>query len=246
MTRPLIGLTAYVERASYWVVSDEESVLLPRGYLDMVSAAGGVPLLLPPTADAPDALAACDGLLITGGPDVGAAHYGQSPGTQVDDPRIERDASDLAVTRRALELGLPVLGVCRGHQVLNVALGGSLHQHLPEVVGAETAAAHSAGEGVYAPVEIAPEPGSRIAAVLGTDPVTVRCHHHQAIDRLGSGLRVTARAANGVVEAVEYDGDAWVLGVQSHPERSPDDLRLAMALVAAARGSRTAVVREAS
>ena len=236
--RPLIGLTAYTERATYWVVEDEETVLLPRGYLDMVSAAGGTPVLLPPTADAADAVSGCDGVLVTGGPDIGAACYGAAPGPHDDDPRTERDAADLAAVRRALEIGVPVLGVCRGHQLLNVALGGTLHQHLPDAVGEEVAAAHSAGQGVYAPVEIVAEPGSRIAGLLGTEPVTVRCHHHQTIDRVPLPLRVTARAG-GVIEAVEFDGEPWVVGVQSHPERSPDDLRLAQGLVAAAQQYRT-------
>ncbi|MEV1290935.1 gamma-glutamyl-gamma-aminobutyrate hydrolase family protein [Pseudonocardia sp. NPDC049635] len=232
--RPLVGITSYSERASYWVVEDEETVLVPRGYLDMVSAAGGTPVLLPPTADAVDAVAACDGVLVSGGPDIGARHHGATRGPHDDDPRAERDTAELATVRRALELGIPLLGVCRGHQLLNVALGGTLHRHLPDAVGEAVAAAHSAGPGVYAPVQIVTEPGSRIANVLGTDPVTVRCHHHQAVDRLGSGLRVTARSG-AVVEAIETDGAGpWVLGVQSHPERSPDDLRAARALVAAA------------
>ncbi|BBG02290.1 MULTISPECIES: gamma-glutamyl-gamma-aminobutyrate hydrolase family protein [Pseudonocardia] len=237
--RPLIGITGYTERASYWIVEDEETVLIPRGYLDMISAAGGTPVLLPPTSDAADAAAACDGVLVSGGPDIGAAHYGAVRGPHDDDPRPERDAADLAAVRRALDLGIPVLGVCRGHQLLNVALGGTLHQHLPDVVGDGVAAEHSAGPGSYAPVQVVAEPGSRAAAALGTEPVTVRCHHHQSVDRLGAGLRVTARAG-AVVEAIETgDGGPWVLGVQSHPERSPDDLRLAGALVAAARSRST-------
>ena len=234
--RPLIGITAYTERASYWVVEDEETVLVPRGYLDMVSAAGGTPVLLPPTGAAGDAAAACDGVRLSGGPASGAPHPGSGRGPQADEPRTERDAADLAAVHRALELGIPVLGVCRGHQLLNVALGGTLHQHLPDAVGDAVAAAHSAGPGVYAPVQLVAEPGSRIAAALGTGPVTVRCHHHQSVDRPGSGLRVTARSGP-VVEAIEpAPGGPWVLGVQSHPERSPDDLRLARALVEAARG----------
>lgn len=243
MRRPLIGVTAYTERATYWIVEDEPTVLVPRGYLDMVSAAGGTPVLLPPTADAADAVEACDGLLVTGGPDVGADRYGAAPGRHDDDPRTERDAADLAAIRRALELGIPVLGVCRGHQMLTVAAGGTLHQHLPDVVGAGAAAAHAAGPGVYAPVDVVVEEGSRVAAALGTGPVRVRCHHHQAVDRLGAGLRVTAWHGD-VVEAVEGTGDAWVVGVQWHPERVAGDLRLAAALVGAA-GTRAAPARRA-
>lgn len=233
--RPVIGLTTYTESASYWVVRDERTVLVPRGYLDMISAAGGTPLLLPPTADAADAVESCAGLLVTGGPDVDPARYHAAPGPHGDDPRIERDEAEVAAVYRALELGVPVLGVCRGHQLLDVALRGTLHQHLPDVLGTDAAAAHSAGPGVYAPVDVTVEPGSRLAGLLGTGPVTVRCHHHQSIDRVAFPLRVTARAADGVVEAVEFDGKPWVVGVQWHPERDPDDLRLARGFVAAAR-----------
>ncbi|ANY09202.1 gamma-glutamyl-gamma-aminobutyrate hydrolase family protein [Pseudonocardia sp. HH130630-07] len=239
--RPLIGLTTYTERATYWVVTDEETVLIPRGYLDMVSTAGGIPVLLPPTADGPDAVESCDGLLVAGGPDIGAGCYGATRGEHDDDPRTERDAADLATVRRALERGIPVLGVCRGHQLLNVALGGTLHQHLPDAVGPDEAAVHSSAPGVYGPVGIGVAPGSRLAEILGTGPLSVRCHHHQAIDRVAPGLRVTARAGE-VVEAVELDGATdgapWVVGVQSHPERSPDDLRLARGLVEAAEHHR--------
>ncbi|MEJ8280136.1 gamma-glutamyl-gamma-aminobutyrate hydrolase family protein [Pseudonocardia spirodelae] len=238
MTRPLIGVSCYVERADYWIMRDDDVVLLPRTYVDMVVAAGGVPVLLAPVAGAADAVDALDGLVVAGGPDVDPARYGRSPGPHTDPPRTERDAADLAALRRALRRGLPVLGVCRGHQLLNVALGGTLHQHLPDVIGERAAAVHAAGPGIYAPVDVAVEPGSRVGDALGAGPVRVRCHHHQAVDRLGDGLRVTARHG-GVVEAVETaPGAPWTVGVQWHPERVPGDLRLARALVAAAAAAR--------
>ncbi|WP_224388033.1 gamma-glutamyl-gamma-aminobutyrate hydrolase family protein [Pseudonocardia sp. ICBG1293] len=248
MRPPLIGISCYAERADYWIMRDDDVVLVPRSYVDMVLAAGGVPVLLAPVDGAAGAVDALDGLLVTGGPDVDPARYGHEPGAHTDPPRTERDAADLAALHRALGRGIPVLGVCRGHQLLNVALGGTLHQHLPDVVGREVAAAHAAGPGVYAPVPVRTEPGTRAAQILGPGPVTVRCHHHQGVDRVAPGLRVSARAG-AVVEALEWadpDGgpdEPWVLGVQSHPERDAADLRLARALVAAAGRARDRVVR---
>lgn len=229
--RPLIGLSSYAEQARYWIIEGEEVVLLPRTYVDMVTASGGTPVLLPPFASAADAVDACDALLVVGGPDIDPAHYGGEPGPHSDQPRTERDASDLAALHRALERRIPVLGVCRGHQLLNVALGGTLYQHLPDVVGHLR---HSVEPATYGPVQVVPDPGSRVGRVLG-GPVQVWCHHHQAVDRLGDGLRVTARADDGTIEAVELDGHPFVVGVQWHPEREPRDLRLAAALVEAAR-----------
>ena len=228
----MIGLSAYAERARYWIISDEEVVLLPRTYVDMVAAAGGTPVLLPPTASAADAVDVCDALLVVGGPDVDPARYGAEPGPHADPPRTERDASDLAALHRALDRRIPVLGVCRGHQLLNVALGGTLHQHLPDVVGHLR---HSVEPATFGPVQVAPEPGSRVADALGGATIQVWCHHHQAVDRLGEGLRVTARADDGTVEAVELDGHPFVVGVQWHPEQEPKDVRMVAALADAAR-----------
>ncbi|MEU9819915.1 gamma-glutamyl-gamma-aminobutyrate hydrolase family protein [Pseudonocardia alni] len=250
MTRPLIGISCYSERADYWIMRDDDVVLVPRTYVEMVLAAGGVPVLLAPVDGAEEAVDALDGLLLTGGQDVDPARYGQVAGAHTDTPRTGRDAADVAALHRALRRGIPVLGVCRGLQLLNVALGGTLHQHLPDVVGAQVAGAHSAGPGVYAPVPVLTEPGTRAAEILGPGPVTVRCHHHQGVDRVAPGLRVSARAGD-VVEALEWSdpsgpggADApWVVGVQSHPERDAEDLRLAGALVAAATRARSRAFR---
>lgn len=228
--RPVIGLSTYGERAAYWIM-EHEVVLLPREYVDLVTAAGGTPVLLPPTAAAAEAVEVCDAVVFVGGPDLDPAHYGATPGPYADPPRPERDASDLAAIRRALERRIPVLGVCRGHQLLNVALGGTLIQHLPEVVGHER---HSIRPATYGPVEVTPEPGTRAGELLG-GPMRVWCHHHQAVDRPGAGLRVTARADDGTVEAVELDGHPFVMGVQWHPEQDRSDLRLIHAVVDAAQ-----------
>jgi gamma-glutamyl-gamma-aminobutyrate hydrolase PuuD len=227
--RPIIGVTAYGEHARYGVW-DHEAVLLPRTYPDVVIAAGGVPVLLPPVPESAAAVDRLDAVVLAGGPDVDPDRYGATPHPRTGQPRPERDAAELAVLHRALDRGIPVLGVCRGAQVLNVGLGGTLVQHVPDAVGHS---GHNPSPGVFGTVEVKLEAGSRVAAALGPT-ATVRCHHHQALDRLADGLVVTGRAADGLVEAVELDGAPFVVGVQWHPEEEATDVRLMVALVTAA------------
>jgi len=229
--RPRIGITTYLEQAR-WGAWDQPAVLLPHLYVASVHRAGGVPVLLPPLPDgAGEALAGVDGLLVAGGADVEAERYGAVPREGSDDPRPDRDAWELALLGVALERGVPVLGICRGAQVLNVATGGSLHQHLPDVVGSE---AHRPAPAQHGRVQVCVQAGSALARAVGP-AVDVPCYHHQAMDRLGQGLRATAWADDGTVEAVELAGDAFVLGVQWHPELDAHDDRLFVALVQAAR-----------
>lgn len=227
MTRPLVGITAYGERATYGVWEHQEVALLPRTYLDAVLAAGGIPLLLPPSVEAAAAVERLDAVVLAGGPDVDPARYGAARAPRTGAPRPERDEAELAVLHRALELRRPVLAVCRGLQVLNVALGGTLHQHLPDVAGHD---GHNPRPGVFATTRVTLEPGSVVAGALGAR-VDGQCHHHQGIDRLAEGLVSTGRAGDGTIEAVELAGSPFVLGVQWHPEQ--DDPRLFAALVAA-------------
>jgi gamma-glutamyl-gamma-aminobutyrate hydrolase PuuD len=227
--RPIIGITAYGEHARYGVW-DHEAVLLPRTYPDVVIAAGGVPVLLPPSPESAAAVDRLDAVVLAGGPDVGPDRYGATPHPRTGQPHPERDAAELAVLHRALERGIPVLGVCRGAQVLNVGLGGTLVQHVPDAVGHS---GHNPSPGVFGTVEVSLTTGSRIAAALGP-AATVRCHHHQALDRLADGLVVTGHAADGLVEAVELAGAPFVVGVQWHPEEDATDVRLMAALVTAA------------
>jgi gamma-glutamyl-gamma-aminobutyrate hydrolase PuuD len=229
VTGAVVGLTAYGERARFGVW-DLDAALLPRTYVDMVVAAGGVPVLLPSLPAAAPAVDALDALLVTGGPDVDPAAYGAPRHPRTGPARGERDAAEVAMLRRALDRGIPVLGVCRGLQVLNVTLGGTLVQHLPDEVGHE---GHNPSPGVFGTTEVTVDPGSRVAAAVG-ERVVVRCHHHQAVDRLADGLVATARAADGTVEAVELAGPAFVAGVQWHPEEVAADCRLFEALVRAA------------
>ena len=234
---PVIGLTTYLERAQTGIW-DVHAGLLPHVYFDGVARAGGIAVLLPPQpvddAVADRVLDGLDGLIITGGKDVDPTAYGQEPHPETDEPRRDRDAWEFALTDRAIRRGLPVLGICRGAQVINVALGGTLHQHLPDVVGHSN---HQLGNAVYATSAVRTVPGTRLAALVG-ESTDAQCYHHQAIDKLGNGLVVSATDADGVIEAVEKDpaspGDNFLLAVQWHPEERLDDLRLFAAVVDAA------------
>lgn len=226
--RPVIGITTYVEPASWGVWRELRAALIPEDYVAAVTAAGGRAVLLPPDDLDADVLRVVDGLVLSGGPDLDPALYDAEPGPLTDVPRAERDAAELLLTRAALESGLPLLGVCRGMQLLTVAAGGRLHQHLPDVLGHET---HRPARGVYGHQEISFEPGSRIEAIMGGDR-GVRCYHHQSVADPGS-LTVTGRAADGSIETVEHPEHRFAVGVQWHPEVVRDK-RVFGALVAAA------------
>ena len=223
--RPVIALTAYRESAR-WGIWERAADLLPAKYADAVWQAGGQPLIVPaiPGAAA-EVLGAVDALLVAGGSDLDPQAYGALPHPRLGEVRPDRDATELGLMQEALSSGVPLLGVCRGAQVLNVALGGTLHQHLPDVTGVE----HRGGPGVYTPTDVRLSPGSRLAGLLG-ELAVVCCYHHQALDRLGEGLVPVGVAPDGAIEAVELTGQAWVVGVQWHPEEG-DDLRLLAALV---------------
>ena len=220
-SRPVIGLTTYLEQAQTGVW-DVLASFLPEVYFQGVTAAGGVATLLPPQPVDSDiaerVLDGLDGLLITGGKDVDPAAYGQQPHPSTDQPGHQRDAWEFALLDAALKRDLPVLGICRGAQVLNVALGGTLHQHLPDVIGHS---GHRAGNAVFTTLPVRTVPGTRLAALVG-ESVDARCYHHQGIAELGEGLVVSGWDADGVIEALELPGHGFVLAVQWHPERSVD------------------------
>ena len=231
--RPIIGITTYVLPATWGVWHDLPSALVPHDYAEAVRLAGGRAVLLPPDDLDADVLDRLDGLLLSGGPDLAPELYGQEPGPHtVTDP--QRDAAELLLLRAALEADLPVLGVCRGMQLLAVAAGGTLHQHLPDVVGHEK---HRPAPGVYGAQPADFVPGSRIAALMGEDRI-INCFHHQGVADPGS-LAVTGRAADGTPETVEDPQRRFVLGVQWHPEVSRDS-RLFGALVTAAERNQCA------
>lgn len=232
---PIIGLTTYLEQARTGVW-DVPAAFLPKVYFDAVTRSGGIAVLLPPQPASEEiasrVLDRIDGLIVTGGKDVDPARYGQEPHETTDAPRTDRDAWETALLTAAIERGLPFLGICRGAQVLNVALGGTLHQHLPEVIGSNR---YQLGGGRFSTVGVLAEPGSAVGAMVGTAELPVEVYHHQAIDRVADRLRVTARSDDGVVEAVELDGVPFGVAVQWHPEQTLDDLRLFQGLVDAAR-----------
>jgi putative glutamine amidotransferase len=232
--RPVVGLTAYLEQVQTGIW-DVPASYLPADYFEGVTMAGGVAVLLPPQPVDPDVvnsvLDSLDALVITGGYDLDPISYGQRPHPTTDQPRTTRDSWEFALLQGALARGLPVLGICRGAQVLNVAFGGTLHQHLPDVLGHD---GHRAGNGVFTRLPVRTVAGTRLAALVG-ESTEARCYHHQAIDEVGAGLVVSARDSDEVVEAVELPGDGFVLAVQWHPEKSLDDLRLFAAIVDAAR-----------
>ena len=238
--RPLIGITTYLEQAQTGVW-DVRASFLPEVYLDGVTEAGGIAVLLPPQpvdgGQARTVVSSLDGLVIAGGADVDPRRYGQDPHGATGAPREDRDAWEEALLRAAIEQDVPFLGICRGLQVVNVALGGTLHQHLPDVVGHT---GYQPGAAVFGQEEVEVEHDSRLAGILGTERLRVPVYHHQAIDEVAPGLRVTARTDEGVVEAIEVDDARYGVGVQWHPEEDRADRRLFSSLIDAARAHRAA------
>ena len=229
----MIGITTYLTEARFgaWEL---ETALVPASYVKAIEHAGGRPVLVPPSEDAVDeTLDALDALVFSGGSDVNPETYGQDPHPETKGVVPERDRAELTLLEAALARDVPVLAVCRGSQVLNVALGGDLIQHLPEVVGDEK---HKHTPGTFADHDVTLEGGTRLAELLG-EHAPVKSHHHQGFGRLGSGLRPAARAEDGTLEAVEDPSKRFALGVLWHPEAG-DDRRLFEALVDEARASR--------
>ena len=228
--RPLIGISTYREQAR-WGTWDVPAVLLPTAYAEAVATVGGEPVLLPTGATSDAVVRHLDGLVLAGGADVEPELYGHPPGRHTTVLRPDRDTIELAVLRAALAANLPLLAICRGMQLLNVALGGTLIQHLPDL---PDAGEHDPGPGLYARRVVRTEPGSGLHRLLGGS-ASADCHHHQSVDLIATGLTVTGWAEDGTVEAVEAAGQAFCLGVQWHPEAG-EDRRLFEALVRAAGG----------
>lgn len=221
-TRPTIGISTYREQAA-WGVWRQDAMVIPATYVDCVAEAGGIPLLLPPTGDASyaaDTVAGLDGLVISGGPDVDPARYGEAPEEKTDTPRIERDTWELALLSAALDRDIPVLAICRGLQLLNVLYGGTLVQHIED---------HKAGVAVFGSTKVALDDTTLPGSVLGAS-VFVSCYHHQALGRVGDKLAVTGRAPDGTIEAVVVPDRTFAVGVQWHPEQDRE-LRLFTAFV---------------
>ena len=228
---PVIGLTTYREQAA-WGVWHQRADLLPAQYAGAVEAVGGVPLLLPPvtTSDAAEAVVArLHGLVVSGGADVDPSRYGAEAHPRSAGWRPDRDAWELALLDAADAARLPVLGVCRGMQLMAVHAGGVLDQHTPDLVGHDD---HSPGADAFGTVTVATEPGSRLATLVGQE-LTVSCHHHQSV-REAPGFRAVATAADGTLEAIEAPTARFCVGVQWHPETAAD-IGLLAGLMQAAR-----------
>jgi len=224
--RPVIGITTYVVPARFgaWEL---ESALVPYDYVRAVEQAGGRPLLVPPSTDGiEETLDAVDGLVFSGGSDLDPELYGQEVHVETRGVVRRRDDAEIALLHAALERDVPVLAVCRGSQIMNVALGGDLVQHLPDVVGDDT---HVQTPGTFADHEVDVVEEERLHPVLG-DRVAVKSHHHQGLGKLGEGLRVAALADDGTVEAVWDPSRSFAVGVLWHPEAG-DDGALFQALV---------------
>ena len=233
--RPVIGITSYAQEAK-WGVWHLPAVLIPLAYVDAVDRAGGRAVVIPPTEEGvEEILEALDGVIFSGGADVDPSRYGAEPHPETDTPQTRRDAGEMELLQAALERDMPVLAICRGFQLLNVARGGDLIQHLPEEVGHDV---HKQVPGEFAehPVEI--KEGSRLAAIVG-ERSDVTSHHHQALGRVGDGLVETAWAADGTLEGIEDPSLRFAVGVQWHPEAG-EDAALFEALVEQAREYRAA------
>ena len=240
MGLPLIGLSTYREEAS-WGVWSTSADLLPPTYARAVEAVGGVPVLLPPVAEPARATAAARavveqvaGLVVCGGADITPAAYGEAPHVRTTRTREDRDLWELALLDAAAAVDLPVLGVCRGMQLMAVHAGGSLHQHVPELVGDER---HSPGGDSFGEIAVSVREGSLLSSLVRKPSLTVHCHHHQAV-RTHPGYEAVAWSEEGVLEAVEAPGERFCLGVQWHPEMAAD-AGLFAALVQAATRRRT-------
>ena len=227
MSTPLVGVTCYVEEVDRTPWLAQRSAVLPHAYVAQVEAAGGVAVVLPPRVDADDTMAAAvvsrlDALLVSGGADVESWRYGASPHPTSQDARPDRDAWELALVRAALAADLPLLGICRGMQVVAVALGGDLEQHVPDRVGHD---GHNPSEGVYASHHVQPVAGTRLATAVGADPLDVPTYHHQAVrlDGLtGTGWVPAAWHEDGTLEAMEDPSGRFRLALQWHAEEAPD------------------------
>jgi putative glutamine amidotransferase len=234
--RPVIGMCASVESGRWGAWSEELADMLPHNYALAVQRAGALALMLPPdprvTENPDEVLDLIDALLLAGGGDIDPTAYGAERDPETSGTYPPRDHFEIALARRALERDLPVLGICRGMQLLNVAAGGTLHQHLPDVVGHDD---HRRTPGCFADDEVQLDPGSLAARAAGEERHAVKSHHHQGVARVGDGLIVTGRSlADSTVEAIEWPDRRFALGVLWHPEED-EASRVIAALVDEAR-----------
>lgn len=238
---PLIGLSTYRAPAQMDGY-DTDFVALPAQYLEAITRGGGVGVLIPPqpleSEDAARILASLDGLVICGGWDIEPSRYGQEPGDKMEETDSLRDETEMTLLGSALELDMPVLGICRGAQMLNVHLGGTLHQHVPDITGSDR---YRKPGGLFTDEDMTVEPDTRLAHIFSGDhTIAGPVQHHQAIDQVAEGLVVSARGPDGIIQGVEAPNKTFCVAVQWHPEENLDDVRIFDALVTeAARYRRT-------
>ena len=238
MPSPIIGLTTYLTPGQM-TIYDGELAVLPAQYVEAITQAGGIAVLLPPQVvtggEAGRIIGRLDGLLVTGGADINPARYVQDKNPHTQDSEDLRDSFEDALLAQALKAGLPVLGICRGAQMLNVHLGGTLHQHLPEVVGHDR---YRVGDGVFHPEEMTLTEGTRLHRLFdGHSSVQGHVYHHQAIDEVAPSLTVSAHGFDGTIQGVELPGSSFCVAVQWHPEENLSDIRVFNGLIEAASPS---------
>lgn len=236
---PIIGVTTYMEPATCGVWNVDAS-FLHKVYIDAITDAGGIAVAIPPQPISPEkansVIAALDGIVFAGGADIDPARYAQPRHERTGVPRVDRDELEFRLLSSAISAQLPFLGICRGAQLLNVALGGTLTQHLPDIIGDQR---YQLSPGVFNPISLEVENGTRIAQILGSSRrVTAHLYHHQAIDTVADGLAVTSTTEDGIVQSVELESQQFGLAVQWHPEQDVSDRRLFVGLVNAAIDSR--------
>jgi putative glutamine amidotransferase len=246
-SRPRIGICTSLELAG-WSVWEQLAALLPYIYIEAIQRAGGMALMIPPDPaliENPDELLdVLDGLIMAGGADIHPQAYGQAAEPETTRTNPLRDDPEIALTRRAIERDIPFLGICRGMQLLNVARGGTLHQHLPRLLGHDH---HRRNPGTFdgSDHRVLLEPGSLAARAAGEEQHRTFSHHHQGIDRLGDGLAITGYSAiDELPEAIELPGSRFVLGVQWHPE-ADESSHVVAVLVEEARAYRAAALAAA-
>jgi gamma-glutamyl-gamma-aminobutyrate hydrolase PuuD len=225
VAKPVIGITTYLTSAA-WGAWELDAALVPASYVRAVARAGGAPLLVPPGASYEETLDAVDGLIFSGGSDLDPELYGEQAHPETNGWVRERDDFELGLMEAALARDVPLLAICRGSQVLNVALGGDLEQHVPDRVQSDV---HKETPGVFADHDVAVLPDTTLSSIIG-ERTEVKSHHHQGYGELGSGLREAARAPDGTVEALEDPTRRFTVGVLWHPEEG-EDLALFEALV---------------
>lgn len=233
--KPRIGLTSYRQRGQTGVW-DTEMAMIPAFYIEGITRSGGIAVMIPPqeldAEGARNLLGSLDGLMICGGRDVESKRYGQTPHEKAEEPDRLRDELEDKLLSAAVELGVPFLGICRGAQMLNVSRGGTLVQHLPDVIGDNR---YQKGGGVFTVMKVQVAPETTLAELVGDSVPNAALYHHQAIDELGDGLKVAAKSEDGVIEAIELENHPFGVAVQWHPEQTLEDLRIFQGLISAAK-----------